>query len=58
MWDAFIDGIPKGAVHALAGALRVEAADHGVEVSLLIPAATQTKIITDAERNRPAHYAP
>ncbi len=43
----------KAAVHTLALALRAEAAEHGVEVSLLIPAYTETDIV-GSERARPA----
>lgn len=42
----------KAAVHALALALRAEAAEHGVEVSLLVPAYTETDIV-GSERARP-----
>jgi short-subunit dehydrogenase len=40
----------KAAVHALALALRAEAAERGVDVSLLVPAATQTDIAQNARR--------
>jgi NAD(P)-dependent dehydrogenase (short-subunit alcohol dehydrogenase family) len=42
----------KAAVMALATQLRAEAAEHGVGVSLLIPAATQTDIV-ETSRTRP-----
>jgi len=45
----------KGAVHALAFQLRPEAAEHGVEVSLLVPAATHTDV-QQGSRSRPARY--
>jgi len=45
----------KGAVHALALALRAEAAELGVEVSLLVPAATRTDVSLSA-RSRPGRY--
>lgn len=44
----------KAAVHALALALRPEAAGHGVGVTLLVPAGTHTDMLTDGERSRPA----
>lgn len=46
----------KGAIHALAVALRPEAARHGVAVSLLVPAGTQTAMLADGERSRPAQH--
>lgn len=45
----------KAAVHALAFALRPEAAAHGVGVSLLVPAYTHTDI-GQSERARPARF--
>ncbi len=45
----------KAAVIALAVALRPEAAEHGVGVTLLIPAATQSDI-QFSSRSRPARY--
>lgn len=45
----------KAAVHALAFALRPEAAAHGVGVSLLVPAYTHTDI-GQSERTRPARF--
>jgi len=46
----------KGAVHALAASLRPEAAKHGIGVSLLVPAMTETDMIGSAQRARPARY--
>ena len=48
----------KGGVHALALALRPEAARHGVGVSLLAPAMTPTDIGTAPQRSRPSRYGP
>ena len=45
----------KAAVHAIAFALRPEAAEHGVGVTLLVPAHTLTDI-TEGERSRPVKY--
>jgi NAD(P)-dependent dehydrogenase (short-subunit alcohol dehydrogenase family) len=45
----------KAAVMALGAALRPEAAEHGVGVSILIPAGTTTDMIQGA-RSRPARY--
>lgn len=45
----------KAAVHAMAAALRAEAVEHGVEVSLLVPAATRTDV-QEGARSRPARY--
>ncbi|MBG6120054.1 MULTISPECIES: SDR family NAD(P)-dependent oxidoreductase [unclassified Sphingobium] len=47
----------KAAVHALAVALRPEAAEHGVGVSLLVPAATRTDV-REGARSRPERYGP
>jgi len=46
----------KGAIHALALALRVEAALHGVGVSLLVPAMTLSDITVAGQRSRPERY--
>ena len=46
----------KAAVHAVALALRPEAAAHGVQVSLLVPAMTETEITDAGQRSRPARY--
>ena len=46
-------GPAKAAVLALAFALRAEAAEHGVNVSLLLPAATETNIAETARRLPP-----
>jgi len=46
----------KAAVHAVAMALRPEAALHGVGVSLLVPAMTETEITQAGQRSRPARY--
>lgn len=48
----------KGGVHALALALRHEAARHGVGVSLLAPAMKLTDIGTTPQRSRPSRYGP
>lgn len=45
----------KSAVMALGAALRPEAAQHGVGVSILIPAGTESDILQSA-RSRPARY--
>lgn len=48
--------VAKAAVHAVAMALRPEAATHGVGVSLLVPAMTETEITEAGQRSRPARY--
>ena len=47
----------KAAVHALGAALRPEAATHGVGVSTVIIAGTQTEIM-QSERSRPERFGP
>lgn len=48
--------VAKAAVHALAMALRPEAELHGVGVSLLVPAMTETEITQAGQRSRPGRY--
>jgi len=48
----------KGGVHALAASLRPEAAKHGVGVSLLVPAMTDTDMVASPQRARQSRYGP